>query len=186
MFQYAFESGDGVGGTEAFAGDGFLSNQECAQYVQENHPNANGATYALNPSLNGQCWAEIGMTGRNDLTHWESVFLSTQPPASTPDPSNSLVPTSYPTSYPTTYPTVDLGACFDNDSLFKLLNEIDYGCLETTIVFESETGPFEDFANCTDFFVAAGAPNTYQGIPDYPTYLASNDFDFQINLIENQ
>ena len=64
-----FAAGDGTGGTETRI-DSAPSAQACAILVRETQPSANGATYSNTGGTD--CYAEFGMTGRNDSASWQT------------------------------------------------------------------------------------------------------------------
>ena len=66
-----FGMGDGTGGTETSLGSA-ASEAECVTLVQSQQPTANGATYQNDGDL---CFAEFGMTGRNDNAGWQTCSL---------------------------------------------------------------------------------------------------------------
>jgi len=68
-----YVTGDGVGGTETYIGDA-SSPQECVQMVDEQCPDANGATLASQGS--GRCYCEFGMTDQNDSGSWQTCQFS--------------------------------------------------------------------------------------------------------------
>ena len=80
--------GDGVGGTEANIGH-FASAEECAQAVHNSYPVANGATYSAGTPSTGACYAEYGMSHKNDNTAWQTCLFGGWPPIppSPPPPS---------------------------------------------------------------------------------------------------
>jgi hypothetical protein len=65
-------TGDGVGGSESFAGDA-ASQAECVSLVVATSTDANGATYSNTGGT--QCYAEFGMTGNNDSASWQTCLF---------------------------------------------------------------------------------------------------------------
>ena len=72
-------SGDGIGGSERRVGKNGvalkLTKEECVQYVKDNYPDANGATFLKNCDLpDGKCgcYAEMDMNGWNSNDEYES------------------------------------------------------------------------------------------------------------------
>ena len=49
------------------------SYQDCVDMVKAQRPTANGATVQTGGV--GRCYAEIGMTGRDDNASWETTFF---------------------------------------------------------------------------------------------------------------
>ena len=72
-----YQVGDGVGGTEQYAGAA-NGNQECAQLVMDNFADANGATFS-NTGGTG-CYAEFGMTGTNGNANWLTCLFPEEGP----------------------------------------------------------------------------------------------------------
>merc|ERR1719238_2691556 len=69
------QEGDGSGGTEEY-----LTNtptmQACAEYVAQNRPGANAATWGR---TNQKCYAESSQTGVSHSTEWMNCYVT--PPA---------------------------------------------------------------------------------------------------------
>merc|ERR1719214_477779 len=71
------QSGDGSGGTEEF----LLTTptmQACAEYVAQNRPTANAATWGR---TNNKCYAEMGQSGVSPSTEWMNCYVTPAAPA---------------------------------------------------------------------------------------------------------
>jgi hypothetical protein len=69
-----FGVGDGVGGSEESVGTA-ANEAVCVSMVMDAFPEANGATFNGDATTEGSCYAEIGMTGRNDSTGWNTCII---------------------------------------------------------------------------------------------------------------
>ena len=78
-----FSTGDGLGGTESYAGD-VATADACAELVLAEHPSANGATYSN--SGGADCYAEFGMTSQDSSSGWQTCLFEASEP-STSDPA---------------------------------------------------------------------------------------------------
>merc|ERR1719262_1301515 len=79
------QAGDGSGGTEEF----LLTTptmQACAEYVAQNRPTANAATWGR---TNQKCYAESGQTGVRPSTEWMNCYVT---PAAGPPASPAMPP----------------------------------------------------------------------------------------------
>ena len=103
--------GDGVGGSEKYVG--YASTKEdCARLVRERAPTANGATMPY--TYRGKCYAEYGMTGRNNSSYWHSTMFNDAPPKKKTEKALRDSVKKWKSNKGKSYNPVKKGTCFEN------------------------------------------------------------------------
>ena len=103
--------GDGTGGSEKYIGY-VSSKKECTALVKSRAPTANGAT--MPKGGRGKCYAEYGMTGRNNSGYWISTMFKDNPPKKKTEKALRDSAKNWKSNKGKAYNPVKKGTCLEN------------------------------------------------------------------------